>query len=90
MNPLSIKGILGAYTNRFRAPQQHIVQAVVVAYSEEGLCCTVADVAYTPHTKLVTVRAHGPQRTEMLLRKQNVLTRLRTTLSERDVPHDIV
>jgi hypothetical protein len=63
---------------------------VVKAYTELGVPCTNADVAYTPTTRLVTITATGPKRIEMLLRKGEVLKRMQEEIRPADMPKDIV
>ncbi len=90
MNPLSIKNLLARYAKTIRAPQGIIRTEVAKAYISLGVACTESDIAYTPTTRIATIVATGPKRTEMLLRKHAVLDALRRSLRTEDMPKDIV
>jgi len=87
---LDIRGILEAYKHRLRAPQKTVIAEMVRAYASLGLTVSERDLSYTPSTRTVTVRAMGPLKMEMLLRKSAVLHEARATLNDKDVPLDII
>ena len=87
---LDIRGILEAYKQRLRAPQKTVIAEMVRAYQAIGLKVSERDLAYTPGTRTLTVRAMGPLKMEMLLRKTVVLHEARTTLNDKDIPLDII
>lgn len=86
----SIKDLLSRYTTLLRAPQKTVVEEVVKAYRTLGILCESTDLSYTPSTKTLVIKASGPKKTEMLLRKESLRPLLLKTLSERDVPHHII
>lgn len=87
---LDIRGILEAYKHRLRAPQKTVIAEIVRAYNATGLSVSERDLSYTPSTRTVTIRAMGPLKIEMLLRKVQVLREACTTLNEKDIPLDII
>lgn len=87
---LDIRGILEAYKQRLRAPQKTVIAEMVRAYTAIGLEVSPRDLSYTPATRTVVVRAMGPLKMEMLLRKEAVLHEARRTLNEKDIPLDII
>ncbi len=87
---LDIRGILEAYKQRLRAPQKTVINEIVAAYEAVGLKVSDRDLAYTPSTRTLTIRAMGPRKMEMLLRKDAVLRQARTTLNDKDIPLDII
>lgn len=89
MNPLSIKNLLARYASKVRAPQGVVRTEVARAYTDLGIKCAEHEVSYTPGTRMVTIKAVGPKRIEMLMRKKEALTRVRAALPERDAPTDI-
>lgn len=87
---LDIRGILEAYKQRLRAPQKTVIAEIVRAYKVTGLVVGERDLSYTPSTRTITIRAMGPLKMEMLLRKGSALREARGTLSEKDIPLDII
>jgi len=87
---LDIKGLLESYKQRLRAPQKTVIAEMVRAYQAIGLRVAPRDLSYTPSTRTVTIRAMGPLKMEMLLRKEVVLREVRTLLSDKDVPLEII
>ena len=87
---LDIKGILEAYKQRLRAPQKTVIAEMVRAYQATGLKVSERDLSYTPSTRTITVRAMGPLKMEMLLRKADALREARTTLNDKDIPLEII
>jgi hypothetical protein len=86
----SIHPLIEAYKQRLKAPQGTVLDAVCRAYSTLGIFCTTSDLAYNVPSKTIFIRVHGPQKTEMLLTKSQVLTALRSQLRDADIPKDIV
>lgn len=87
---LSIQNILEAYKARLRAPQGSILREVVRAYGIAGIETEMKDFNYSPATKIVAIKISGPKKSEMLMRKEQVLKEMRTTLREADAPTDII
>jgi hypothetical protein len=90
MGSISIQGLLDAYKTRFRAPQGVVVAEVVVVCGEVGVVCSVSDFAYTPSTKTIAITINGPKKIELLMRKQEILTKLQTKLRAEDCPRDLI
>lgn len=86
----SFKDLLDRYRTHLRAPQGSVIKEVAAAYRTLNVPCEELHLAYTPTTRLITIRAMGPLKTEMLLRKSAVLTALQSSLSSRDIPLDII
>lgn len=88
---LDIRGILEAYKQRLRAPQKTVITEMVRAYQTIGLTAVgPRDLAYTPSTRTITIRAMGPLKMEMLLRKAAALREARGGLSDKDIPLDVI
>lgn len=87
---ISIKDILLAYKTRLRAPQGSVLREVVRAYSEAGLVVDMKDVDYSPASKTIIIKALGPKKSEMLMRKAAVLKVVRSALRDVDAPNDII
>ena len=85
-----IKDLLLAYKARLKAPQGSVLREVVRAYGLSGLDVTLADIDYSPTTKMVVIKAGGPKKSEMLMRKTAVLKEVRTALRDIDAPVDII
>ena len=86
----SFKDLLGRYKTHLRAPQGSVIKEVVAVYVALGIPCTEKHIAYTPTTRVVTITAGGPLKTEMLLRKSAALAALSRTLNDRDIPKDVI
>ncbi len=87
---LAIKDLLLAYKARLRAPQSSVLREVVKAYSLSGIEIDMKDVDYSPASKIVIIKALGPKKTEMMLRKNAVLRDVKTMLRDADAPTDII
>ena len=87
---ISIKDVLLAYKTRLRAPQGSVLREVVRAFAVSGLEVSLKDLDYSPATKTIVIKALGPKKTEMLMRKNSVLKEVRSALRDVDAPTEII
>lgn len=86
----SLGALLDRYRTTLRAPQKTVVNEVVKAYSTLGITCDERFVSYNKNTKTISLGVSGPLKTEMLLRKGQVLALLVSTLRKDDIPSEIL
>ena len=55
-----------------------------------GITLTIEQVSFAPASKLVTLRAPGPVKTEILLMKEEILAHLKGRLGPASAPRDII
>jgi hypothetical protein len=87
---MDIKDILLRYKTRFKAPESTVITSVVEAYREVGIVSNAAHFTYHPHTRTLSIVALGPQKSELLLRKDEMRKCLEKKLATRDMPVTIL
>jgi hypothetical protein len=86
-----INDLFEGYKGRFIAPKRTIVDAVVEVVKDlYDITLDAGDVLYTPSTKTVTLRAPGPLKTEVMLRKDEIIVHLKGRLGEKNAPNAII
>ncbi len=86
-----ISKLFSVYATRFKAPQGTVTKVFCeVIYDlfnftlKEGAC------TYTVATKTLHINVGGPLKSEILLRKGEILTHLKGRLGEKSTPTDIL
>ena len=89
--PRQISDLFAKYKRTLKAPQGTVVTtAVEVIYDLVGVEIPKERVTYKPHTKILSVRVAGPLKTEIQLRKQEILAHIRGRLGSQNVPTEIL
>ena len=79
------------YKRRLRPPQGIVISAFCTIVSLElGVALSPTMVRYNVHSRLLSVTASGPHKTEILLRRSHILALCRETLGELGAPRQIV
>lgn len=79
------------YKKRLRAPQGTIVAAFTEVVEDVlGAKLPRKSIAYTVATRMLRVIAPGPLKSEILLRKEEILTHLKGRLGAESAPKDIL
>lgn len=83
--------LFAKYKQTLRAPEQS-VRIAVVEVIEDLLAIKVPEtkLTYSPHTRLITVKAAGLLRSEILLHKKEILAHVKGRLGEKNAPYDII
>ncbi len=78
------------YTKTLKAPQGIVVNCFVEVVEELiGIPVAKKEVSYTVYTKTLTVRAQGPLKSEIILRKNEILAHMKGRLGEGSAPVEI-
>lgn len=79
------------YKTLLVAPQGSIISAFQeVIVDLFNLDLKKEQVSYSVHNKTLTVKVSGPLKTEILLRKKEVLAHLKGRLGEKSAPREII
>lgn len=86
-----IRDLFAGYKGRFVPPRKTVVEALKeVIFDLYQFELKDEHIAYTPSTKIITLSAPGPLKTEIRLRKEEVLVHLKGRLGEKHAPSDII
>jgi len=86
-----LSDLFAKYRTTLHAPQATVINvAIEVITDVVGVTLTNAQVSYTPHNKLLVLRAPGLVRSEVLLVKSDILNHLKGRLGEKAAPVDIL
>jgi hypothetical protein len=88
---IKISDLFAVYKNKLIAPEK----TVLVTFQEivEDMLkmqIPIEKCSYTPSTKTLTVAVSGPFKTEILLRKKEILTHLQGRLGVKNAPKEIL
>ncbi len=79
------------YTKILRAPQGVVIDAMTIIVEEVCRYTLKREQClYDPQTQIFTLRVSGMVKTEILLKKKEILQQLREVLGERGAPRDIL
>jgi hypothetical protein len=88
---VKIGALFETYKKRFKAPQGSVIAAFHEVVDDVlHIPMRTSWSTYTPTTRTLTLSAPGPIKTEILLRKQDILLHLKGRLGERSTPLHII
>lgn len=88
---IKIRDLFGVYKKRLRPPQ-----GVVIKETQELLedmfntSLTKEKISYTVGTRTLHIQTHGPLKSEIMLKKEEILAHLIGRLGEQHAPKEIV
>ena len=86
-----ISSLFAKYQKNLVAPQGSVKKCVVEVIADlYGFKIDLKDMDYSVHNKTLTLKVRGPLKTEILLRKEEILTHLKGRLGERAAPVTIL
>jgi hypothetical protein len=89
--PIKISNLFEVYKKRFRAPQGSVVTASVeVVHDLLGITLEARSCEYSPQSRILHIKAHGPMKTEIFLHKEEILAHLKGRLGEKSSPTQIL
>lgn len=89
--PTKIGDLFEVYKKRLRAPQGSVIDTVVEVVDDLlGVSVDKKLFTYTPHSRTLTVKASGMLRTEIMLRKDEILSHVRGRLGPKSAPTTIL
>lgn len=82
-----INTLFEKYKNRLVAPQGSVKRAFCeVVYDLYGYTVKEDQLTYSVHTRILTLKIHSALKTELLLKKKEVMTHLKGRLGEKSAP----
>ncbi len=87
----TIKGLFEVYKTRLRAPQGSVIAAAVeVIHDLQGLTVENRLLSYSPQSRILSIHARGPLKSEILLHKEEILAHLTGRLGAKSAPTQII
>lgn len=80
-----------AYKQRLKAPEKTVVNTFIEVI-EDVLSFSIKPelVRYTPHNRIISLTIAGPLKSEILLKKKEILVHLKGRLGVERAPKDII
>ncbi|MEX0930739.1 MAG: hypothetical protein WDZ68_00420 [Candidatus Paceibacterota bacterium] len=79
------------YKKTLIAPQKTVINAFIEVVGDMfNIEIDPARVKYTPSTKTLSVAVQGPLKSELQLRRDEILTHMKGRLGEKNAPHTIL
>lgn len=85
-----VKNLFTKYAATLRAPQKTVTQAFVNAVEDTLSRAIHEQCSYAPQTQILTVSVSGILKTEILLKKKEILKTMADVLGPRNVPKEIL
>lgn len=86
-----LSDLFDKYKKTLKAPQGVVVSCFVEVVEDLiGIPVAKKDVKYTVYTKTLAVRVQGPLKSEILLRKKEILSHMKGRLGEGSSPLEIL
>jgi hypothetical protein len=80
-----------AYKHRLKAPEKTVIHTFVEVVEDVLLFTIKPDlVRYTPHNRILSLTIPGPLKSEILLKKKELLRHLKGRLGVESAPKDIL
>jgi hypothetical protein len=89
--PTKISDLFEVYKKRLRAPQGSVIEASVeVIHDVLGITIDKKHISYMPHSRTLTIKTSGMIKTEVNLKKDEILTHLKGRLGPQNAPTTIL
>lgn len=86
-----ISALFEKYTSRLIAPESSVIEAFrEVAEDMFGFSVKKEQCSYSAYTKTLKLNLSGPPKSEIMLRKEEVLAHLKGRLGEQNAPQNII
>lgn len=88
---VKVGSLFDVYKIRLKAPQKTVIKEFEeVIYDLFKMHVPLTKCTYSPHTKTLSIAVSGPLKSEVQLRKAEILAHLKGRLGEKSAPTDIV
>ena len=88
---VKVGDLFAKYKNVLKAPEGSVKKAFVEVVADLlNLTIKESLLAYSPHTKVLTIKSGGPLKSELLLHKLEILAHLKGRLGAESAPKDII
>jgi hypothetical protein len=89
--PTKISDLFEVYKKRLKAPEKSVIHEVCEVLQDLlNLSLDAKSFSYSPHTRILTVKASGMIKTEIILKKDEILTHLKGRLGTQNAPTTII
>lgn len=86
-----IGDLFEVYRKKLRAPEKSVIDtALEVIHDLIPQKLTRSMCSYSPHSRILTIRASGLIKTEIMVRKKEILAHLEGRLGSKSTPHEII
>ncbi len=86
-----ISDLFETYRKRLRAPESSVAQEFCNVVNETiGIQLALKNVSYKPTTRTLLLKVPGQIKTEILMRKDEILIHMKGRLGEQNAPHDVI
>lgn len=87
---VNVSSLFDKYKKVLIAPEASVINTFVEVVDDlYGWPIDASQVAYNPGTKILSTKVSGPIKTELKLRKKEILNHLKGRLGHKSVPRDI-
>ena len=88
---INVSSLFDKYKKILTAPEASIVNAFIEVVDDlYGWPISLKQVTYNPNTKILSIKAGGPLKTEMKLHKKEILNHLKGRIGAKSAPKDIL
>lgn len=88
---VKVSELFKKYKQTLRAPQATVIQEFRgIVYEELGVEIKIHQCAYTPQSRTLVLTVGGPLKTEIILRKKQILKKLTDVLGEKSAPRQLL
>jgi hypothetical protein len=89
--PKKINTLFEVYKKHLRAPQRSVTAAAAEIIQEVlGIDIPQEKLEYSPQTHILRLRVHGIKKSEVFLKRDEILTHLKSRFGTRDAPTTIL
>jgi hypothetical protein len=89
--PQKINIFFETYKKKLRPPQKTVVRTFQEVVKDLlGVTISENSCSYTVSTKTLTITTNGPTKTEILLRKKEILDHIKGRIGEKGAPEEIL
>ncbi len=89
--PTKISALFEVYKKRLRAPQASVIHAAIDVIEDLlGVTLTPELFTYSPTSRILRIHARGAMKSEIFLRKEEILTHLAGRLGAQSAPTTIL
>ena len=87
---VSLGSLLSRYKIHLRAPEGAVIEAFIAVAGRYDISLTRKECGYNVSTRALSIRSSGPKKTEIFLKKGDLLRAITEVLGTRNAPKDII
>lgn len=87
----AVEALLARYRSVLKAPERTVVETTVEVIKDlYGFEVATKYISYSPQSRIITIKASGALKTEIVLHKREILQHLKGRLGVSSAPKDII